>query len=94
MSAVRSVSGLAIEVLKFDPFRTVNHCPFLCGLATYVRKKSQNGCAYFWVINFRFLRSAKAFSPAWSVPVESTSRSSNCVLSSIEVTFQRDCERE
>ena len=30
MSAVRSVSGLAIEVLKFDPLCTVNHCPFLC----------------------------------------------------------------
>ena len=29
ISAVRSVSGLAIEVLKFDPLCTVNHCPFL-----------------------------------------------------------------
>ena len=30
ISAVRSVSGLAIDVLKFDPLFTVNHCPFLC----------------------------------------------------------------
>jgi len=30
MSAVRSVSGLAMDVLKFDPLCTVNHCPFLC----------------------------------------------------------------
>ena len=30
MSAVRSVSGLAIDVLKLDPLCTVNHCPFLC----------------------------------------------------------------
>ena len=30
ISAVRSVSGLAMDVLKFDPLCTVNHCPFLC----------------------------------------------------------------
>jgi len=29
ISAVRSVSGLTINVLKFDPLCTVNHCPFL-----------------------------------------------------------------
>ena len=29
ISAVRSVSGLMINVLKFDPLCTVNHCPFL-----------------------------------------------------------------
>lgn len=29
MSAVRSVSGFAVEVLNCDPLFTVNHCPFL-----------------------------------------------------------------
>ena len=29
MSTVRSVSGFAMEVLKLDPFETVNHWPFL-----------------------------------------------------------------
>ena len=29
ISAVRSVSGLTVEILKFDPLCTVNHCPFL-----------------------------------------------------------------
>lgn len=29
ISVVRSVSGLATDVLKFGPFCTVNHCPFL-----------------------------------------------------------------
>lgn len=30
MSAVKSVSGFAIDVLKFEPLFTVNHWPFLC----------------------------------------------------------------
>ena len=29
MSTVRSVSGFAMEVLKLEPFETVNHWPFL-----------------------------------------------------------------
>ena len=29
ISAVKSVSGFAIEVLKLGPLFTVNHCPFL-----------------------------------------------------------------
>lgn len=29
MSTVRSVSGLAVDVLKLEPFPTVNHWPFL-----------------------------------------------------------------
>jgi hypothetical protein len=30
ISTVKSVSGLAVEVLNSDPLRTVNHWPFLC----------------------------------------------------------------
>lgn len=29
ISTVRSVSGFSIDVLKFGPFSTENHCPFL-----------------------------------------------------------------
>lgn len=29
ISTVRSVSGFAVDVLKFGPLFTVNHCPFL-----------------------------------------------------------------
>lgn len=48
ISAVRSVSGLTINVLKFDPLCTVNHCPFLFpDKPQEFEKKSERKKAYF-----------------------------------------------
>ena len=73
MSTVKSVSGLAVDVLKLEPLCTVNHCPFL-SVGQYDETGSVD-CAHFFSIRLRFLRSASTGSPALDVPVDSTSRS-------------------
>lgn len=86
MSTVRSVSGFAVDVLKLGPLYTMNHCPFLIHSSELNSWKMGMG-AYFCAMSFRFRRSASAFSPAFNVPVESTSRISFCVVSSIEAAY-------
>lgn len=75
MSAVRSVSSFSIEVLKFGPFVTVNHCPFLFNVINVkVCVCFPLHRAHFCAISLRFRRAARSFSPDFSEPVESTSR--------------------
>jgi hypothetical protein len=75
ISTVRSVSGFAVEVLKFGPLWTVNHWPFLQE-SQKRSKKRELKVPNFWMASFRFLRSARLFSPVDRVPVDSISQSS------------------
>lgn len=84
MSTVRSVSGLAVDVLKLTPFCTVNHCPFLDVFELVHMQKSIRWDYYLCTISFRFRRSARTFSPDLRVPVKPISCRSSCVTSFIE----------
>jgi hypothetical protein len=44
MSTVRSVSGLTVDVLKFDPLLTVKYCPFLIRCVSKVVPKFVQSC--------------------------------------------------
>lgn len=87
MSTVKSVSGFAVEVLKLVPFLTENHWPFLVRYFRFSYCRTWFRTSYLCTINFRFLRSARTFSPALSAPVDEISFKSTWVSSWIATAW-------